>query len=106
MFQLINILHVIICIALIGLVLLQQGKGSAMGAAFGAGVSQTVFGSRGSGGFLMKVTGLLALGFFLTSLVISYLTTTAVKSARQLQLDVPTTQTPVTQQPKQDGSKQ
>lgn len=66
-------MHVIISIALIALVLLQQGKGAELGATFGSAASQTVFGSQGSGSFLLKLTGLLALLFFVTSLSLGYL---------------------------------
>ncbi|SFT51076.1 preprotein translocase subunit SecG [Halomonas saccharevitans] len=64
--------HVAIAIALVVLILLQQGKGAEAGAAFGGGASQTVFGSRGSGNFLAKFTGLLAAAFFATSLTLAY----------------------------------
>ncbi|GAB2789961.1 preprotein translocase subunit SecG [Halomonas shantousis] len=66
------LVHVAIAIALVVLVLLQQGKGAEAGASFGGGSSQTVFGSRGSGGFLAKLTGVLAAVFFATSLVLAY----------------------------------
>lgn len=69
-----------ISIALITLVLIQQGKGAELGAAFGSAASQTVFGSQGSASFLLKLTGLLALLFFATSLSLGYL---AGHSARQ-----------------------
>lgn len=62
------ILHVLIAIAMTGLILLQQGKGAEMGASFGAGASQTVFGAAGSAGFLTKATAVLAAIFFVTSL--------------------------------------
>lgn len=65
--KLILILHVLIAVALVGLVLIQQGKGADAGASFGSGSSQTVFGSAGSAGFLTKLTALLALVFFVTS---------------------------------------
>ncbi|MHB0774675.1 preprotein translocase subunit SecG [Halomonas sp. WWR20] len=65
-------IHVAIAIALVALVLLQQGKGAEAGASFGGGSSQTVFGSRGSGGFLAKLTGVLAAAFFATSLTLAY----------------------------------
>jgi len=65
-------IHVAIAIALVVLILLQQGKGAEAGAAFGGGASQTVFGSRGSGGFLSKATGLLAAAFFATSLALAW----------------------------------
>ena len=53
--------------------LLQQGKGAGIGAAFGSGASNTVFGSRGSGGFLFKLTGGLAILFFVTSMLLTYI---------------------------------
>lgn len=65
---LILILHVLVAVAMIGLILLQQGKGAEAGASFGAGASQTVFGSAGSVGFMTKLTAVLAGIFFLTSL--------------------------------------
>lgn len=59
--------HVIVAAAVIGLVLIQHGKGADAGASFGAGASQTVFGSQGSGSFLTKLTSWFATIFFLTS---------------------------------------
>ena len=67
----ITILHVVVCIILILVVLLQAGKGANMGAAFG-GSSQTVFGSSGAGTFLGKMTTIVAGVFMLTSLTLSY----------------------------------
>ncbi len=64
---LVVVLHVVIAVALVGLVLIQQGKGANAGAAFGGGASQTVFGSEGSGSFLTRATTLLAIVFFVTS---------------------------------------
>ncbi|EBA01826.1 preprotein translocase subunit SecG [Marinobacter sp. ELB17] len=64
---LIVVLHVVIAVALVGLVLIQQGKGADAGAAFGGGASQTVFGSQGSGSFLTRFTTFLAIAFFVTS---------------------------------------
>ena len=61
------VVHVLVSVGLIGLVLLQQGKGADAGASFGGGASQTVFGSQGTGNFLTKTTSLLALVFFVTS---------------------------------------
>ena len=66
--SLILVLHVLVAIAMIGLILLQQGKGAEMGASFGAGASQTVFGAAGAAGFLIKLTAGLAAVFFATSL--------------------------------------
>ena len=62
------IFHFIVAVALIGLILLQQGKGAEAGASFGAGASQTVFGSGGSWNFFSKSTALLAAVFFATSI--------------------------------------
>jgi preprotein translocase subunit SecG len=66
------VLHVVVCIFLIAVVLLQRGKGAEIGAVFGGGASGTVFGSRGAGNFLTKLTTVCATIFMLTSLTISY----------------------------------
>ncbi len=73
MYQLILIVHVLIAASVVGLVLIQHGKGADIGASFGSGASNTLFGSRGTGGFLFKFTGGLALAFFVTSLSLSSL---------------------------------
>ena len=67
------ILHVVVCIALIMIVLLQTGKGADMGAAFGGGASQTLFGSTGASTFLSKATTVAAVIFMLTSLGLAYM---------------------------------
>jgi len=67
------IVHVVVCIALIMIVLLQTGKGADMGAAFGGGASQTLFGSTGASTFLSKATTGAAIIFMLTSLALAYL---------------------------------
>ena len=69
------IMHVIVCIALIMIVLLQTGKGADMGAAFGGGSSQTLFGSTGASTFLSKATTVAAVVFMLTSLGLAYMST-------------------------------
>lgn len=66
------IAHTLIAIIIIILVLLQRGKGADAGAAFGAGASGTVFGSRGSGSFFSRATAVLATVFFATSLTLAY----------------------------------
>ncbi|MFZ9035208.1 MAG: preprotein translocase subunit SecG [Francisellaceae bacterium] len=66
-------LHIIVAVLIIGLVLLQQGKGATMGASFGSGASQTVFGSRGAAPFLFKLTAFLVAVFFVTSVSLSYI---------------------------------
>jgi preprotein translocase subunit SecG len=70
---LVIILHIVVCIALIMIVLLQTGKGADMGAAFGGGASQTLFGTTGASTFLSKATTAAAVIFMLTSLVLAYM---------------------------------
>jgi len=65
--NLILLAHLLIALTIIGLILLQQGKGAEMGASFGGGGSQTLFGASGSGSFFAKLTGLFAAAFFATS---------------------------------------
>jgi preprotein translocase subunit SecG len=71
MFTVLLVVQILISISIITLVLLQQGKGADMGAAFGGGASQTLFGSRGSATFLSRTTGILAAIFFATSLALA-----------------------------------
>jgi len=75
MFSIILTVHVFVAVTLIGLVLIQHGKGAEAGAAFGggSGASSTVFGAKGSGSFLTRATAILATGFFVTSLVLAVL---------------------------------
>jgi preprotein translocase subunit SecG len=68
------IIHIVVSASLVALVLIQRGKGADIGAAFGSGASQTVFGARGSGSFLSRATAILAAMFFVTSLSLAYLT--------------------------------
>jgi len=68
------ILHVIVGVLLIGVVLIQRGQGADMGVSFGGGGAQTLFGSRGSGSFLGKLTGGLAAAFMATSLTLAFFT--------------------------------
>ena len=68
---LVIVVHVLAAAAIIGLILLQQGKGASMGASFGAGASQTVFGSQGSGNFFSRMTALIAVVFFSTSFALA-----------------------------------
>jgi preprotein translocase subunit SecG len=66
------ILHILVCLALIAIVLLQGGKGAEMGASFGAGGSNTVFGAAGGQSFMGKLTAAAAIIFMLTSLILAY----------------------------------
>lgn len=67
------VIHVIVCVALIMIVLLQTGKGVDMGAAFGGGSSQSLFGSTGASSFLTRATTVAAVVFMITSLALAYM---------------------------------
>ena len=69
------VLHVLIALVIIGLVLLQHGKGADMGSGFGGGASGSLFGATGSANFLSRATAILATLFFVTSLGLAYLAT-------------------------------
>lgn len=101
MTTLLLIIHIIVCIVLIAVVLLQSGKGAEIGAAFG-GSSQTLFGSRGAATFLSKVTTVVAIIFMLTSLALAIIqtrSTTIIKEdAVPAEQKVPTQQK-IPQQP-------
>lgn len=75
-------------VCLIALVLVQQGRGATMGAAFGSGASQTVFGARGSGSFLFRVTMSLIAVFFVTSIAMNYMVTKAYKQEKVITLPI------------------
>ena len=68
----ISIVHILVCLLLILIVLLQTGRGADLGAAFGGGSSQTLFGSSGPGGFLTKITTAVAVIFMATSIGLAY----------------------------------
>jgi preprotein translocase subunit SecG len=86
MYQFISIIHVLTAVCLILLVLVQQGRGATTGAAFGSGASQTVFGSRGSGSFLLRVTIGFVVIFFATSITLNRMTVHAVKQVTHIEL--------------------
>lgn len=100
MYGILLVIHVVIAIMLIGLILIQHGKGAQTGAAFGSGASQTVFGSQGSGGFLSRATGILAALFFLLNLLLVFLVNKT--SHHGILSDVPT----VVKEEAQKGSTQ
>ena len=79
MLTIITTFHILAELAIIALVLLQQGKGADAGAAFGAGGSGTVFGARGAASFLTRTTAALAVVFFLTSLGLAWLASQQVE---------------------------
>jgi preprotein translocase subunit SecG len=94
---LILLVHVIAAIGVIGLVLLQHGKGADMGAAFGSGSSGSLFGSSGSANFLSRTTAVLAAVFFLTSMGLTYVT--SHKPQQSSVMDSHKTEQPATQPP-------
>jgi preprotein translocase subunit SecG len=75
------IVHLLVAATLIGLVLLQHGKGADMGAAFGSGASGSLFGATGSANFLSRATAVLATAFFITSMGLTYFSLQKGKSA-------------------------
>jgi preprotein translocase subunit SecG len=77
---LILVIHVLAALALVGLVLLQHGKGADVGAAFGSGSAGSVFGSAGSANFLSRTTAILAVVFFLTSFGLTYFSSQKTES--------------------------
>ncbi len=81
--KLVLIIHSLAALAIIGLILLQQGKGAAAGASFGAGASQTVFGSEGSGNFFTRATWIIATVFFCTSFGLAIIAKNHSKVATQ-----------------------
>ncbi|WP_116366408.1 preprotein translocase subunit SecG [Parahaliea mediterranea] len=87
--QIILIVHLLVALAIIGLIMLQQGKGADMGASFGAGASQTLFGSAGSGNALTKATSWLVVVFFATSFGLALLATQKTASVDDLGLELP-----------------
>jgi len=100
------VFHVLIAAGIVGLVLLQRGKGADAGAGFGAGASGTVFGARGSASFLSRMTATLAALFFASSLTLAYLGGRRPEAPKSVidRVTVPQTQTqapppaPTTQQ--------
>lgn len=76
------VVHLVAAVALVGLVLMQQGKGAETGASFGSGASGTVFGSQGSASFLSRLTAVLAAVFFITSLGLAYYASTQAGQIR------------------------
>ena len=75
------VVHLLLALGLIGLVLIQHGKGADAGAAFGSGASATVFGARGAASFLSRATAILATLFFITSLVLAGFAMNSAKDA-------------------------
>lgn len=85
---LILIIHVLACITIVALVLMQHGRGADVGASFGSGASTTMFGSAGSVPFLMKVTAICAALFFTTSISLSYIASVSQHKAQNLNMQI------------------
>ncbi|MFN3579583.1 MAG: preprotein translocase subunit SecG [Pseudomonas sp.] len=83
------VIHLMVAIALVGLVLIQQGKGAETGASFGSGASGTVFGSQGNATFLSRLTAVLATVFFVTSLGLAYFASSQASGIRDAGLPSP-----------------
>lgn len=97
--------HILAGISVIGLVLLQHGKGADMGAAFGSGASGSLFGATGSANFLSRATAALAVVFFLTSLGLSYLATSHPRVSGSVMDAVPMQAAPTSPAPAVPESK-
>ena len=83
MYEALLVVFLIVAIGLVGLIMLQQGKGADMGASFGAGASGTLFGSSGSGNFMTRMTAVLATLFFVISLILGNLSSNQSKKGSE-----------------------
>ncbi|MBI5936347.1 MAG: preprotein translocase subunit SecG [Betaproteobacteria bacterium] len=97
------IFHILAAVAVVGLVLLQHGKGADMGAAFGSGSSGSLFGATGSANFLSRATAVLATVFFMTSLGLAYFSSSRGKA--EVAPTAPLQTLPVPAQPQGEPSK-
>jgi preprotein translocase subunit SecG len=89
-FNMVLLIHVVAGLVMIGLILMQHGKGADMGAAFGGGASGSLFGSSGSANFLSRTTAVLATVFFITSLSLAYLVSNAPRESSSIMKDAST----------------
>jgi len=96
---LIVVVHVLSALGVIGLVLLQHGKGADVGAAFGGGASGSLFGATGSANFLSRATAVIAVVFFLSSLGLAYLANAKPRTGGSV-MDRPAAETPAAETPK------
>lgn len=102
--QLLLVIHVLTCVALGVLVLLQHGKGADVGAAFGSGASNTVFGSQGASSFLFKLTAFFAAVFFATSLLLGYIASARAKQGGEMRFGLTPTQQQMPVAPNNEAS--
>lgn len=98
--------HIILCIVMIAVVLLHRGKGAELGAAFGGGSSQTLFGPRGAVTFLNKVATVVAVLFMLSSFFLTYITTRSKSVISDVNIPVQTQPIQPAQQPSGDQTHQ
>ena len=87
LFSVVLVVHILAALGVIGLVLVQHGKGADMGAAFGSGASGSLFGATGSANFLSRTTAVLATVFFVTSLLLAYVASSAPKTTGSMMQD-------------------
>jgi len=87
--QIVLVVHLLVAMSIIGLIMLQQGKGADMGASFGAGASQTLLGSDGSGNILTRATAWLVVLFFASSFGLAIIANGKSGAANDLDLDIP-----------------
>jgi len=97
---LVLVVHVLTALGIIGLVLLQHGKGADVGAAFGGGASGSLFGATGSANFLSRATATMAAVFFMTSLGLAYLATHKPRTDAGIMQSVPAPQPAAPTEPK------
>ncbi len=87
--QIVLVVHLLVAMSIIGLIMLQQGKGADMGASFGAGASQTLLGSDGSGNILTRATAWLVVLFFSSSFGLAIIANGKSATVNDLDLDIP-----------------
>ncbi|ACV37032.1 preprotein translocase subunit SecG [Accumulibacter sp.] len=87
LFSAVLVVHILAAMGVIGLVLVQHGKGADMGAAFGSGASGSLFGATGSANFLSRATAVLATVFFVTSLSLAYIASSKPKTTGSVMQD-------------------
>ena len=102
LFSVVLVVHILAAIGVIGLVLVQHGKGADMGAAFGSGASGSLFGATGSANFLSRTTAVLAAVFFVTSLSLAYIASNKPKTTGSVMQDAVRSQ--AVQEPVADGA--
>ena len=87
--QIVLVVHLLVAMSIIGLIMIQQGKGADMGASFGAGASQTLLGSDGSGNVLTRATAWMVVLFFASSFGLAIIANGKSGAINDLDLDIP-----------------